>query len=41
MPTELLTTINSPDDLRKLSVSQLPQLAEEMRHAICEQVKQS
>ncbi|MBT5136463.1 MAG: 1-deoxy-D-xylulose-5-phosphate synthase [Phycisphaerae bacterium] len=41
MPTELLTTINSPDDLRKLSVSQLPQLAEEMRHAICEQVKKS
>ena len=41
MPTEFLPPINSPDDLRKLSVSQLPQLAEEMRHAICEQVKKS
>lgn len=34
----LLETINTPADLRKLSVEQLPQLAAEIRKAICDQV---
>jgi 1-deoxy-D-xylulose-5-phosphate synthase len=37
----LLPTINGPADLKKLSVEQLPQLAAEVRQAICEQVAKS
>jgi len=35
MATPLLPTINSPDDLRPLTLAQLEQLAEEMREALC------
>jgi 1-deoxy-D-xylulose-5-phosphate synthase len=35
---DLLPTIQSPADLRRLPVDDLPQLAQEIRHAICEQV---
>jgi 1-deoxy-D-xylulose-5-phosphate synthase len=41
MQTELLQTIQSPADLRKIPIAKLPTLASEMRHAICEQVKRS
>jgi 1-deoxy-D-xylulose-5-phosphate synthase len=41
MPTELLATIQSPADLKKLPIEALPGLASEIRHAICEQVKKS
>ncbi|MBC8309731.1 MAG: 1-deoxy-D-xylulose-5-phosphate synthase [Phycisphaerales bacterium] len=41
MQTELLSTIQSPADLRKIPIPELPKLATEIRHAICEQVKQS
>lgn len=34
----LLETIHSPADLRKLSVSQLPEVAADIRKAICDQV---
>ncbi len=37
----LLENIKSPACLRKLSVEQLPQLAQEMRQAICDQVGKS
>jgi 1-deoxy-D-xylulose-5-phosphate synthase len=37
----LLENIASPADLRKLSLEQLPELAKEIRHAICEQVAKS
>ncbi|MCX5662183.1 MAG: 1-deoxy-D-xylulose-5-phosphate synthase [Planctomycetota bacterium] len=37
----LLPRIKSPADLKALSVDQLPQLAEEMRHAICDTVSKS
>ncbi|MBM44396.1 MAG: 1-deoxy-D-xylulose-5-phosphate synthase [Phycisphaerae bacterium] len=37
----LLPTINSPADLKALAVDQLPVLADEIRWAICEQVKQT
>lgn len=37
----ILPTISSPADLRKLAIDQLPQLAQEIREAICEQVKKS
>jgi len=37
----LLQAIKSPTDLRKLSIEQLPRLAEEIRAAICEQVGKS
>ena len=36
-----LPSINSPADLKALSVNQLPELADEVRWAICEQVKKS
>ena len=39
--TPLLQAIGSPADLKQLSVDQLPDLAAEIRHAICEQVKRS
>ena len=38
---ELLATIQSPADLKKLSIDQLPQLAEEMRQVICASVSRS
>ncbi len=38
---QLLSTIQSPADLRKLPLEKLPQLAEEMRSAICNQVSRS
>jgi len=41
MQTPLLSTIQSPADLRKIPIEQLPALATEMRHVICEQVKRS
>ncbi len=41
MKPELLPLVQSPADLRKLPISGLPQLAQEMRHVICEQVKKS
>ncbi|HIA72354.1 MAG TPA: 1-deoxy-D-xylulose-5-phosphate synthase [Phycisphaerales bacterium] len=41
MSTELLPTIQSPADLKKLPIESLPGLATEIRHAICEQVKKS
>ena len=41
MQSELLSTIQSPTDLRKLTVPELPKLAEEIRNAICEQVQKS
>ncbi|MBC7772020.1 MAG: 1-deoxy-D-xylulose-5-phosphate synthase, partial [Pyrinomonadaceae bacterium] len=34
----ILPQINSPADLRKLTIDQLPELAQDIRHAICEQV---
>lgn len=37
----LLPAIHSPADLRKLPVDQLPELAEEIRHAICDQVSKT
>jgi 1-deoxy-D-xylulose-5-phosphate synthase len=38
MAYPLLATIKGPADLKQLAVDQLPQLAEEIRHAICDQV---
>lgn len=40
-PGKLLPTIHSPADLKKLHVDQLPQLAQEVREAICNQVSKS
>jgi len=34
----ILQQIHSPADLRKLSIDELPQLAQDIRHAICDQV---
>jgi len=41
MAKKLLTQIKSPADLKQLEVEQLPQLAEEMRQAICDQVSKT
>jgi len=38
---ELLPTIRSPRDLRALPLERLPQVAAEIRHVVCEQVKDS
>lgn len=38
MTYELLSTIKGPHDLKQLSVDQLPQVADELRHMICEQI---
>ena len=38
MSHPLLNAIQSPADLKRLSIDQLPQLAQEMREAICDQV---
>ena len=37
----LLETIESPADIKRLSVEELGKLAEDIRHAICDQVSQS
>lgn len=39
--SELLKTIQGPSDLKKLNVDQLPQLAAEIRNAICDQVSKT
>ena len=39
--TPLLSALRGPHDLRALPVEQLPDLAAEIRHAICEQVSRS
>ncbi len=41
MPTPLLPTIQGPRDLNKIAVDELPRLAEEIRHEICEQVSRT
>lgn len=41
MSKRLLPDIHGPEDLRKLSIEQLPQVAEELREAICEQVSRT
>ncbi len=41
MDTPLLTAIQSPADLKRLNIDQLPQLAGEIRQAICDQVAQT
>lgn len=41
MPYELLRTIKGPHDLKQLSVEQLPQLADEIRRCICDQISRT
>jgi 1-deoxy-D-xylulose-5-phosphate synthase len=41
MELTLLPTIHSPADLKKLSIDQLPTVAAEIRHAMCEQIKRT
>jgi 1-deoxy-D-xylulose-5-phosphate synthase len=41
MELTLLPSIHTPADLKALSIDQLPDLAAEIRYAICEQVKKS
>lgn len=41
MPQPLLPTIHGPRDLKKLAPDDLPRLAEEIRHAICDQVSKT
>ena len=41
MTNTLLSMITSPTDLKKIPIASLPTLASEIRHVICEQVKQS
>ena len=41
MTDTLLATLRGPADLKRLAVDDLPQLAREMRHAICEQVSRT
>ena len=41
MKLKILPRIESPADLKKLPVDQLPELAAEIRHAICEQIMQT
>jgi 1-deoxy-D-xylulose-5-phosphate synthase len=41
MELSYLPTIESPADLRKIPIDELPILAKELRHVICEQVKES
>jgi 1-deoxy-D-xylulose-5-phosphate synthase len=38
---KLLPTIDSPADLKKLSIDQLPKLAQEIRDAICDQISKT
>ena len=41
MPYELLRTIQGPHDLKQLSPDELPQLADEIRQCICDQVSRT
>ncbi|QQE10681.1 1-deoxy-D-xylulose-5-phosphate synthase [Planctomycetota bacterium] len=41
MPQDLLKTINGPHDLKALSIDQLPQLADELRECICDQISRT
>jgi 1-deoxy-D-xylulose-5-phosphate synthase len=41
MELTLLPNIKSPADLKALTVDQLPQVAAEIRHAMCEQIKRT
>jgi 1-deoxy-D-xylulose-5-phosphate synthase len=41
MELTLLPSIHTPADLKSLSIDQLPDLAAEIRYAICEQVKKT
>ena len=41
MTNSLLKNLRGPADLKRLPVEELPQLAEEIRHAICEQVSRT
>ena len=41
MTLDLLGTIRSPQDLKKLALADLPQLAKEVRQAICDQVSKT
>ena len=41
MPENLLKTIHGPHDLKALSIDQLPQLADEVRECICDQISQT
>lgn len=41
MPDKILDSINNPEDLRKLSVDQLPQLADELRQFIIDIVSEN
>ncbi|MHC5002990.1 MAG: 1-deoxy-D-xylulose-5-phosphate synthase [Planctomycetota bacterium] len=41
MELKLLPAINGPADLKSLPIEQLPDLAAEIRHAICEQIMKS
>jgi 1-deoxy-D-xylulose-5-phosphate synthase len=41
MRTDFLSKIKTPADLKKIPIADLPKLAAEIRHAICEQVKKS
>src|SRR5262245_44462492 len=41
MELTLLSQIQSPADLRKLSIDQLPTVAAEIRHVMCEQIKRT
>ena len=40
MESKILTTVNYPSDLRKLEISKLPQLAQELRDYIIEVISQ-
>ena len=39
--TPLLASLSGPQDLKALPAARLPELAAEIRHAICEQVSQT
>jgi 1-deoxy-D-xylulose-5-phosphate synthase len=41
MQTSLLASVQGPADLKQIPIEELPQLATEIRHVICEQVSQS
>ena len=41
MSDQLLATLSGPGDLKQLSMDQLPQLADEIRQAICDQVSET
>ena len=41
MPYELLRTIQGPHDVKRLPIEQLPQLADEIRRCICDQISRT